>query len=150
MFGEEILVAPILECGRTIRSVYLPEGHWHRFDDGTVLEGGKLHQVRFELGDIPAFVRDGAVLPLADPVQSTAELRKVGVTFQCFGDQGIGHYYQDDGFSYNYLRGAYNEWRIRVDKGEFRAQPVELGYDAPKRQYRLLHKGITSPVKLGG
>jgi alpha-glucosidase len=136
-FGKDILVAPILERGKNIRSVYLPEGLWHPFEGGEPLEGGRLHLVSWPLGSVPAFVRDGAVIPLADPVQHTVELASAPITFVCFGDSGKGTYYEDDGISFDYESGCYNEWLVRVDNGQFRAQPVELGFDSPRRQYRM-------------
>ena len=130
LFGEDILVAPILRRGCTMRGVYLPRGQWHSFDGKESYEGGKLHQVSFALGEVPAFVRDGAVIPFADPVQNTQELYDVGITFHCYGNSGVGVYYEDDGVSLDYEHGGFNEWRIRIDDGRFLAQPINLGLGA--------------------
>lgn len=148
LFGEEILVAPIVQRGRTTRSVYLPEGKWHRFEGSEVLDGGRSHQVTFALGEVPAFVKEGTVLPLADSVQHSDQLSQSGITFRCYGYQCRGTYYEDDGKSFDYREGQFNEWRIRVDEGAFLAQPVELGFDAPARQFRLEHQGETRDVEL--
>ena len=53
LFGEHLLVAPILEKGRTWRSVYLPAGLWHPFEGGEPLEGGQVHKVMFALDAVP-------------------------------------------------------------------------------------------------
>ncbi|HEY9717391.1 MAG TPA: TIM-barrel domain-containing protein, partial [Trichormus sp.] len=130
LFGEDIMVAPILQKGRTTRSVYLPEGKWHKFEGEATYEGERLHQISFGFGEVPAFVRDGAVLPLADPMQTTSELLRSTITFVCYGDSGKCTFYEDDGATFMYQDGAYNEWRIRIDNTRFLAQPVELGFDS--------------------
>lgn len=33
LFGEELLVAPVLRKGERVRRVYLPEGEWYDFHD---------------------------------------------------------------------------------------------------------------------
>jgi alpha-glucosidase len=148
LFGEDILVAPILQKGRTTRSVYFPEGKWHKFDGETSYDGERLHQISLAIGEVPAFVRDGAVLPLADPIQTTSELLQSTITFVCYGDSGKCTFYEDDGATFMYQDGAFNEWRIRIDNTRFLAQPVELGFDSRLRQYRMTYKGETTDVTL--
>ena len=132
-----------------MRSVYLPHGTWHSFDGKQTFEGGKLHQASFPLGQVPAFVRDGAILPLADPVQSTDELHEAAITFQCYGLSGIGIFYEDDGTSMEYEQGGYNEWRLRIDDGRFLAQPLNLGCSGhSRRDYRMRYLGRLSAVNL--
>ena len=148
LFGEDILVAPIVQRGRTMRSVYFPAGKWHRFEGGETYEGGRLYEVHLPLGEVPAFVRDGAIIPLADVVQHTGELVNAGITFQSYGDKCHGMYYQDDGQTFGYERDDLNLWRISVDEKGFKAQPIELGFDASPREYRVLYKGQRSAVSL--
>lgn len=148
LFGEDILVAPIVQRGRTTRSVYLPEGRWHSLDGKQSFEGGRLHKMRFGLGQVPALVRDGAILPLADVMQTTRELAKSPITFHCYGDSGRGYFYEDDGISFEYLDGDFNQWRVSVENGTFRAQPMSLGFERPERKYQLLYKGKSQPVQL--
>ena len=73
LFGSQILVAPLLESGRTGRTVYLPEGKWIDYQTEKVYEGG-WH--RIEAGSLPIImlVRDGSVLPHLKLAQSTAEM----------------------------------------------------------------------------
>jgi alpha-D-xyloside xylohydrolase len=73
MLGEHLLFAPVLdETDR--RSVYLPEGAWMSFFTGQVLHGPRWVQVDAALDELPIFLRAGAILPLAEPVQHTGEL----------------------------------------------------------------------------
>lgn len=64
LFGEDILVAPIVAPG-TSHTVSLPEGRWrYWFDDREVIEGPKTFSRNYPLDEYPVFVRDGAILPM--------------------------------------------------------------------------------------
>lgn len=63
MFGPDILVAPMYLSG-TSRSVYLPDGEWIDFWDGTRRSGLAVVEVDAPLSQMPLFVRAGAVLPM--------------------------------------------------------------------------------------
>jgi alpha-glucosidase len=61
LLGEDVLVAPVLEQGATTRPVLLPEGVWFHGDTGERAEGWI--ELPVGLGDVPWFVRSGAVIP---------------------------------------------------------------------------------------
>jgi alpha-D-xyloside xylohydrolase len=65
--GPLFLVAPVVEPGATSRSVYLPPGQWVDYWTDLVYPGGQAVTVAAPLsgGRAPAFVRAGAILPLA-------------------------------------------------------------------------------------
>lgn len=63
MFGDSLLVAPVLEPGVTTRAVALPEGLWFDFATGERHEGGGLVEVATPLDAAPVFARGGAVVP---------------------------------------------------------------------------------------
>lgn len=58
MFGDALLVAPVLSEGVSEREVYLPGGEWRDFYTGERLPGGQT--LRCECADaIPVFIRQG-------------------------------------------------------------------------------------------
>ena len=73
MFGSQILVAPLLESGKS-RMCYLPEGKWIDYQSGNVYNGG--YQT-ITTGKIPCviLVRDGSIIPHAPLAQRTDEIR---------------------------------------------------------------------------
>lgn len=80
MFGDALMVAPILTLDTTSREVYLPEGNWIDLLTGTEYEvgaGGKTITVTAELDQIPVFLNKdaSAAEDLADTVFN-------GVTWQ--------------------------------------------------------------------
>ena len=72
MFGEQILVAPLMESG-TSRTCYLPKGKWIDYQNEKVYEGGYQD---IEAGKIPAIilVRDGSLIPHAPLAQRTDKI----------------------------------------------------------------------------
>jgi alpha-glucosidase (family GH31 glycosyl hydrolase) len=56
MLGSDILVAPVLEKGKTTRTVYFPDGTW-RSPDGTVYTGGGTQEVSAPLEYLPFFIK---------------------------------------------------------------------------------------------
>lgn len=148
LVGRDILVTPILKRGQKERSVYLPSGLWHPFSGGKPLEGGRLHKVHFELDQVPAFVRDGSIIPFVSKIQSTDEFEEAPITFRAWGDNAIGLYLEDDGISFEYEEEGYNEWLLRVEDGEFKSDLVNHGYIAPERKYFFEHNGKVEPVAL--
>ncbi|MBK7976547.1 MAG: hypothetical protein IPK07_25865 [Deltaproteobacteria bacterium] len=68
LLGPDLLAAPVTERGATGRSVYLPEGRWRDwFDPSVVHQGPTTIEVEVPLGDVPLYVREGAVIPTLDP-----------------------------------------------------------------------------------
>ncbi len=75
MFGDDLLVAPVLTRGATTRDVILPPGEWIDWWDGTVYDGGAAGgstvTVPAPLGKLPLLVRAGAIVPLLRPTIDT-------------------------------------------------------------------------------
>lgn len=65
LFGEQLLVAPVVEEGASEREVYFPAGRWlPLFGGGDPIVGGQSAVVAAELTHIPVFVRENGVVPL--------------------------------------------------------------------------------------
>ena len=93
LFGDGMLVAPII-AGEESRTVYLPQGTWYDFWTHKPYNAG-YHEVRQE--DIPVFVKENTVLPLARPVQYIEPDTKFLLDVVCFGKQGEITLVEDDG-----------------------------------------------------
>lgn len=150
LFGRDIMVAPVCQPGKSIRPVYFPEGRWHPFEGGEPIEGKSVHNIRIEFDRIPAFVREGAVIPLYDVVESTKELADAPVTFHCFGNTSSGVYFEDDGISNDYLKGRFNAYHLSVTDGALEVTPVWQGMRAASRKHRLSIGGKTKDIAAPG
>ncbi len=106
MIGEALLAAPVAP-GQKERNVYLPKGDWLDFHTGQKYEGGRSIIVPTPLAHIPLFVREGTVLPLAEPVQHVDTDTVFQITPTVYGkESAAGTLFEDDGETYNHEAGA--------------------------------------------
>jgi alpha-glucosidase (family GH31 glycosyl hydrolase) len=71
MFGDALLVAPVLTAGATSRPVYLPKGVWIDYNDRKTRHTGPATvTASAPLDVIPRFVKAGAIVPRGDILQS--------------------------------------------------------------------------------
>lgn len=119
MCGPSLLYAPVTHKKRT-RSVYLPAGKWHNFFTGEVYEGGRKYEFTPALEEMLIFVRDGSIIPLAEPLQYVADDAVFTITPKKFGEGDAAcRLYEDDGVSFAYERGEYNVVEIRCEGGKY-------------------------------
>ena len=85
LWGDSLLVAPVLRKGARRRRVYLPAGDWTDFWSGARLAGPRTVVAEAPLDRIPLYVRGGTVLPFAD-----GRLR-------LYPGEGTSWLYEDDG-----------------------------------------------------
>lgn len=106
MIGNEIMIAPVYEQNARGRYVYIPETmKFVKFlPDGTImeeiLEKGD-HYVEIALNEVPLFIRSGKCIPLAEAVESVAELDTENL--KMIGFEGAQYtLYEDDGIHKDY------------------------------------------------
>ncbi len=104
MWGENMLVAPVLEKNQTERKIYLPKGKWYNFFDTTSFNGNAWINQSLSLGHIPAFVKEGSFIPVWSRlyfVHSTADFERKDVQVIYFPSdkETTGLLYNDDGIS---------------------------------------------------
>ena len=59
LLGNDLLIAPVVEPGADVRSLWLPEGDWIHLWSGDAFTGGNV-QVKAPLGQPPVFYRGGS------------------------------------------------------------------------------------------
>lgn len=72
-FGEDLLVAPVVEPGATTRALPRPQGEWLGWFDGEALPGepGAIVEVPAPLEHLPLYLRVGGLIPLLRPTIDT-------------------------------------------------------------------------------
>ena len=64
LWGEEVLVAPVMKAGARSRKVVFPEGVWYNWNDPKLkYNGGTTATVAAPLGTLPLFVKAGSFIP---------------------------------------------------------------------------------------
>lgn len=102
LWGNDILVSPVLEAGKKEQEVYFPKGsNWFNIENDIVVEGGKVQTVELKEDFIPVYARAGAFIPLTKMVQTTADYDVSEFQLQYYHDASIKKserkFYFDDG-----------------------------------------------------
>ena len=160
MFGDYMLVSPVVKQGETEKDIYLPKGNWIDYFNGTKYDGGQTikYSVNSETwDDIPLFIKKGAIIPSnSKPIQYIEE--KVDTLYlDAFPDKDATsfEYYDDDGKTYNYENGEYFIQDMHTqDKGnsiEFKIDSKK-GSFTPNTQYYVvrIHGNAGKDIKLNG
>lgn len=108
LWGPDLLVAPVTEEGAKSRTVYLPHGTWYDFWTEEPVEGGRDIAREVDLATVPLYVRAGSILPLGPVKQYATEETSGPLTLTIYpGRDRNSSLYEDDGVSFDYLKGAY-------------------------------------------
>jgi alpha-D-xyloside xylohydrolase len=108
LIGPSLLAAPFLD-GASQRRVYFPAGNWYDFNTHQKYAGGRSYEIGMTLDQVPLFVREGRILPLAEPVPFITPQTIFRVTCEVYGTQpSATNLYEDDGETFGYERGIYN------------------------------------------
>jgi alpha-glucosidase (family GH31 glycosyl hydrolase) len=109
LWGENIMVAPVVEAGATHRTTYLPQGQWWDYWTNDRIDGGKEATRDVDLATLPLYVKAGSILPVGPVKQHTHEASTEPVVLKIYpGADGAMSLYQDDGISYAYSKGQFS------------------------------------------
>ncbi|MDO3408602.1 glycoside hydrolase family 31 protein [Saccharibacillus sp. CPCC 101409] len=156
LLGSRILVAPVVEQGKTHRAVYLPQGTWIDYNSGESVEGGRTVLAEAPLDVCPIYVRAGSILPGYPDQKYVGERRIDELLLEVYPGEGGYTHTQDDGESYGYRDGAYNEYRFVQTGGresvlELRLEKGHAGYGEAYRSFRVTVRGFAAAsAKIGG
>ncbi|MGN6543400.1 MAG: TIM-barrel domain-containing protein, partial [Ginsengibacter sp.] len=114
LYGPDFLVAPIFqqtnsdkEGNDTRNGIYLPAGLWVDYFSGDKYKGNRiLNNFAAPLWKLPVFVKDGAIIPLANPNNNVSEINKGLRIYEIYplGSTSFTDY-NDDGVTEEYRSG---------------------------------------------
>ena len=121
--GENILIAPMVEQGKTQRLVYLPKGdNWVDYWTNESFEGGQYIIKEAPLDVCPIYIRAGSIIPIYPEQNYIGEkdIKELTLDIYLSKDNTKTYYthYQDDGETFDYQNGIYNLYEITVENGE--------------------------------
>ena len=119
MYGRDILVANVLEEGATTKKVYLPAGcKWYDMNNKfKCYEGGQTIELPVTIESIPMFLREGAIVPMADNQlmsmerDHTTDLHLIMAP----GEDRTYTLYDDDGVTNDFQKGIYRKVNIKME-----------------------------------
>ncbi len=120
LWGEDLLVSPVVAPGVKKQEVYFPTGHnWFDFFTGKSYSGGKKATVAVVEDHIPVFVKGGAFIPTIKPIQTTAVYQTQEMNVNYYYDNTVaiseGEVYDDNGTTPQaFEKGAYELLKFKA------------------------------------
>lgn len=139
MLGSDMLVAPKIRNFDSGYAVEFPAGDWYDYWSGkkaviTLDKNGRTLAVNPSLGELPVFIRAGAIVPEEPVVQSTLDSPQGALELRVYpGPHCAGNLYQDDGHTFNYTRGEY--LRLAFTCSEPDAKSIDVRMAAPQGSF---------------
>lgn len=131
VYGEQILVCPIIEPNAKGRRMYVPKGKWYNFWTDEVVDGGKEIWVDADIDSMPIFIKEGAVIPKYPVQQYVGEKTFDEITLDVYYKEGkeTSTLYDDahDGYDYKKGRFSLRTFKITGKKDEFILQQHKRG-----------------------
>ncbi len=116
LWGNNLLVSPVVDEGLTHKDVYLPGGEWIDFFTDAVYQGPQNIVVEVPLDKLPLFVKRGSIIPMLPVMNYTDEFPADTLILTIYPAQGIEAYfslYEDDGVSLDYQSGSFTLTEFR-------------------------------------
>lgn len=153
MFGDWLLIAPVVYENAKTRTVYLPKGEWFNFWTNEKHDGAFPIIVDVPLDVCPIFVRGGAIIPMRDVVQYSDEKPIDPLILNIYpSGTSKAQYYEDDGVSFDYTRGDFllvNYTCSKTDKSiKFEISKEEGNYKPEPRSCEMQFNGVKKPSRV--
>lgn len=159
LFGDSLLVSPVVVQGQTSKDIYLPAGTWTDWFSGKIYRGGQRVRIAIDSAhwrDIPLFIRQGAIIPMQPAMDYVGQRPVTQLDVDMFPDDRstMFDYYDDDGSTYAYEHGASFRQSLALQRqgGAVRVEiGAAIGSYTPALAFYLLkiHDGSASTVARG-
>jgi alpha-glucosidase len=152
IFGNQILVCPILEPNALGRRMYIPKGNWYNYWTNEMVEGKKELWIKSDFDQIPIFVKEGAVIPKYPVQQYVGELQFDEITLDVYYKLGKEKsvVYEDaqDGYDYNKGRFSLRTFNATGKEKELIIQQHREGtFETQYSKFKVNLKGLPFKVK---
>lgn len=148
LVGENLLAAPVVVQGDRKKLVYLPAGGWYDYWTGERLESvdGKWIVRDAPLDTCPLYVKAGTVLPVWPKQNFVGEKDTDSVLMlEIYPGEGSWEHFQDDGESFDYRDGVYNQYHCELKDRTLTVTRVHDGYE--KKYEKVLVTCMGQSVK---
>jgi alpha-glucosidase len=152
IFGNQILVCPILEPNSLGRRMYIPKGQWYNYWTNDMISGGKEIWVDTQYDEIPVFVKAGSIIPKYPVQQYVGELEFDELLLEIYYKEGKEKsvVYEDAQDGYDYKKGRYSFLSFQTigKRNELIIQLHKKGkFDTPYTKYKINLIGLPFKIK---
>jgi alpha-glucosidase len=152
VFGNQILVCPILEPNAVGRRMYIPRGKWYNYWTNELVYGGKEIYVATQFDQIPIFIKAGAIIPKYPVQQFVGEIEFDELQLDVYFKDGKekSFVYEDAQDGYDYKKGRYSFLSFQTT-GKVKELIIQLHkegkYDTNYTKYKINIIGLPFRVK---
>lgn len=148
LYGSSILVAPVVNQGQKVRSLYLPEGKWIDYWTKEHFHGNQYILKEAPLEICPIYIKAGSILPNYPELHYVGEKEVEELTLDIYPGEGEYHHFQDNGEDYGYQKGEYNEYCFSLKHEQLEIKLLHQGYDKRYQSFRIIYKEQDMRVNL--
>ena len=138
-FGAQLkLLCQTVQSQTANRTAWIPPGNWIDAWNGAIVSGPVMVTNPVPLGEIPIWIKSGAVLPLAPEMQYTGEKPWNPITLDLYpraGETNHATLYEDDTLSTAYQRGEFRNTPITAAADDA-AKTVSVAISAAAGDFR--------------
>ena len=111
----KLLSAPASKTKKT--KLYLPEGEWYNVTHRNVYQGNRYIKERYDVSELPLFVKAGSILPLYRYVDNISKMSLRNIIYDYYPSRKVethDYFYEDDGVTTGYQVGVYRKNRYNA------------------------------------
>jgi len=158
LFGDDLLVHPVVSPGANQVEIYFPEGKWVDFHTGRQFTGPATASYEVSKNEIPIFVKAGATLPTAPVGRFVDDPQNPDVLYlTAFGGGSQNSLlYEDDGATFDYEKNEFAKTNIQHQRsGNLATMLIEAptgSFQTPERDFIVeeMFTGGVDSVQLDG
>ena len=153
LVGRNLLAAPVVTQGDRKKMVYLPAGVWYDYWTGERLESadGKWIVRDAPLDTCPLYVKAGTILPVWPKQSFVGEKDTDSVLMlEIYPGEGSWEHFQDDGESFDYRDGKYNQYHCELKGKALTVTCVHAGYGRKYEKVRAVCMGESAEGAFNG
>ncbi|MBQ0909067.1 glycoside hydrolase family 31 protein [Flavobacterium sp. F-328] len=152
IFGNQIMVCPILEPNALGRRLYIPRGQWYNYWNNTAMTGGKELWIDTDFDQIPLFVKAGAIIPKYPVQQYVGELTFEELTLDVYFKNGKEKsvVYEDAQDGYDYKKGRFSllSFQLTGKENELMIQQHKEGkFETSYKNYKINLIGLPFEIR---
>ncbi len=164
LWGNDFLITPIVTSGAKEKRIYFPKkSTWFDFYTDKKFQGGTTKIVSTNENHIPTYVRAGAFIAMANPMQTTNDYDATNFKLHYYHDTSVtmskGKLYNDDGFTVNAR--TKEQYELLYFNSQFKRKRLEFkferstGVNYPLKDKQIdfiIHNIINKPkqIKING